>query len=247
MRTHRDRHRRRRFAELGVRELEPRCLLTGESAIWLGQDDHDLAGPSSTLAPDNVQDIHIALSGLPTDRAIVKADILGDGGGEWMNNGPYGPWAAALVRSPGATTADLFMDPYQVETGRTFWIALTSDDSSTVTVTVAGGTADPNLRMPETGLTAVWIGQDGQDWTGPSPDVGPNGFQDVHIALGNLSAGVGVGFRSVGVTGTGVAWYSGVNPGKFWDAEAIPNPNDSTKADLFFTSGDLYGLTRLLQ
>jgi hypothetical protein len=244
MRTHRDRPRRQRFTELGVRELEPRCLLTGPSAVWLGQDGHDLAGPSSTLAPDEVQDIHIELEGLPADRTIIKADILGDGGGEWMYNGPYGPWAAALVRSPGTTNADLYMDLYQVETGRTFWITLTYDDSSTVTVTVAGGTADPNLRMPGTGLTAAWIGQNGQDWTGPSPDVGPDGFQDVHIALGNLSAGVG--FQSIGITGTGVAWYSGVNPGKFWDAEAIPNPNDPTKADLFFTSGDLYGLTLIV-
>ena len=30
------------------------------------------------------------------------------------------PWAAALVRTHGATTADLYIEPYQVETGRTF-------------------------------------------------------------------------------------------------------------------------------
>src|SRR5690242_17720585 len=132
--------RRRYHARLHVCELEPRCLLTGPSAVWIGQDGHDLAGPSSTLAPDNVQDIHVALSGLPTNHAIAKVDITGYGGGEWWVNGPYGPWAGALVRSPGASTADLYLDPYQVETGRTFFITLTYDDSTTVNFSFVGGT-----------------------------------------------------------------------------------------------------------
>ena len=182
------------------------------------------------------------MEGLPADRTIVKADVTGYGGGEWTFNDPS-HWAAALVRTHGATTADLFIEPYQVETGRTFFVTLTDDNSNPVSIQFAGGTADPNLRMPGTESTAAWINQDGQDWTGPSPAVGPDGIQDTHIALGNLSACVGVGIQSVAITGPGVAWNSGINPGKFWNAEAIPHPNDPTKADLFFTSGDLYDLT----
>src|SRR4051812_647808 len=108
--------RKRRFP-IGVRELEPRTLLTAQlpSATWIGQDGHDLVGPSSIPGPDQVQDLHFALSGLPTDRAIVRVNITGFKGGQWMYNGPGGTWAAALVRAPGATTGDLYIEPYQVE------------------------------------------------------------------------------------------------------------------------------------
>ena len=41
-------------------------------------------------------------------------------------------------------------------------------------------------------FTARWVGQDGQDWTGAGPSVGPDGLQDVHIQLSDLPAGVAV-------------------------------------------------------
>ncbi len=226
-------HRRRRCFRPGVGALESRCLLTGESAVWLGQDGHDLVGPSSTPGPDGIQDVDIELEGLPTNLSIVKADIVGAGGGEWTYNGTSGAWAAALVQTPSASTADLYFEPYQVETGRSFSITLTYRDGSTAQISLQGGTANPNLWMPGLGVAATWIGQDGQDWTGDSPDVGPDGIQDIHVALSNLPTNVAI--TSVTVSDAfGDTWQSGLDPGYFWNAEVIPNASDPTKADLFF-------------
>src|SRR3954447_19030217 len=108
---------RRRRITIGVGELEPRTLLSAQAvtATWIGQDGHDLVGPYSSPGPDDVQDLRFALAGLPANRAIIQANISGDKGGQWMYNGPpNGPWAAAIVRSPGSTTADLYIEPYQV-------------------------------------------------------------------------------------------------------------------------------------
>jgi hypothetical protein len=236
------RTRRRRSFRPGVGALEARCLLTGASAIWLGQDGHDLVGPSSTPGPDGIQDIDIELEGLPTNLSIVKADIVGAGGGEWTYNGISGAWAAALVQIPGGSTADLYFEPYQVETGRSFSITLTYSDGSTAQVSLQGGTANPNLWMPGFGVTATWIGQDGQDWTGNGPDVGPDGIQDIHVALSNLATNVAI--TSVTVSDAlGDTWQSGLDPGPFWNAEVIPNASDPTRADLFFNPDrDLNGV-----
>ena len=160
----------RRWTPGGVTPLEGRTLLAAAlpTATWIGQDGVDLVGRSSVPGPDGVQDIDIALAGLPTNVSVVQADIIGYGGGEWEYNGPpNGPWAAALVQAPGSSTADLYIEPYQVETGRYFWITFTYSDQSTATVAFMGGTADPNLRMPGNGVNLQWLGQDGQDWTGP--------------------------------------------------------------------------------
>jgi hypothetical protein len=182
-----------------------------------------------------VQDVEIALAGLPANLTIVQAEVLGAGGGEWEYNGPPGgPWAAALVQTPGATTADLYIEPYQVESGRSFTVTLTFSDQSTATVPLQGGTADPTLRMPSQAVQAQWLGQDGHDWTGPTAAVGPDGFQDAHIALSQLDSGVAIQSATLDKPG-GTEWVYGTNPDVFPDAEMIPNPSDATKADLYFS------------
>ena len=242
------RPRRRRTP--GVGGLEPRCLLTVPApvpvAVWIGQDDHDLAGPSSTLGPDGVQDIHIELTNLPTNLQIVGVDVRPYGSGEWTYNGVGNHWALAVVRAPGSATADLYMDPYQVETGRPYQIDLTYDDQSTVEVWLNGGTADPNLRMPADAVAAAWLGQDGHDLTGPGPDVGPDGIQDAHVALSNLFPGSPL--TSVTVTApSGAAWTFGDNPSLNGNAELVTNSADPTRADLYFSPGaDLNGQTLTL-
>jgi hypothetical protein len=223
----------------GVHALEGRVLLAATASLpavtatWLGQDGHDLVGPSSIPGPDGVQDIHIGLANLPANLPIVQADVQGQGGGEWAYP-PGGAWAAAVVQAPGSTTADLYIEPYQVETGRSFSVALTFSDQSTASVLFQGGTADPNLRVPDQALAAQWLGQDGHDWTGPTAAVGPDGFQDSHIALAHLSAGVAITSASVDIPG-GAAWVYGTNPDAFPDAEIIPDPSDPTRADLYFS------------
>src|SRR4051812_45051867 len=104
---------RRRALRPSVMALEGRHLLSGQvGARWIGQDLNDRVGPSSVVAPDGVQDIRIALSGLPAARTIAWAKLEALGGGEWLYRGPWGPWAADVVRGAGSTSADLFAEPY---------------------------------------------------------------------------------------------------------------------------------------
>ena len=49
----------------------------------------------------DIQDVHIALSGLPVGKAITFADVQGLGGGDWQYDGGWGPWSAALKGTPG--------------------------------------------------------------------------------------------------------------------------------------------------
>src|SRR5262249_41108222 len=161
--------RRQRQIPLSVCSLEERQLLSDGSLAgnWLGQDGHDLVGPSSVLGGDGVQDVHIAITGLPANRTITFADVQGLGGDDWQFAGPWGPWKAALVRGAGSTSADLYIQPSRKETGRPFSIALKYDDGSTAGFWMNGGPADPALRMPQAALQVTWAGQDGHDLVGP--------------------------------------------------------------------------------
>lgn len=202
------------------------------SGRWMGQDGHDFVGPNSSLAPSDVQDIHIRLAGLPANRGVKHAVIRGLGGDEWQFEGPYGPWKAHLLRRPGSPTADLYLEPGREETGRGFTITITFDDGNTAEIIVEGGRADPNLRMPAARLRARWIGQDGRDRAGPGPSVGPDGIQDLVIALENLSPKIEV--KSVGVRAPdGTTWQSGVNPKGHPNAELLRKGDDLAKAVLF--------------
>jgi hypothetical protein len=201
---------------------------------WLGQDGHDAVGPSPAPGGSDVQDIHILLGGLPAGRAVASGVIKGLGGSEWVINGPpQGSWKAELVREPGATVADLYLEPSQVETGRPFFVELKFDDDRKVEFTVSGGKADPNLRMPHAALKAHWLGQDRHDRVGPGPAVGPDGIQDARIALANLSPKVEVTSVKIEAKGGG-AWQSGVNPDGLGNAELVRRANDPSRADLFF-------------
>ncbi|WP_406696052.1 hypothetical protein V5E97_34165 [Singulisphaera sp. Ch08] len=217
------------------------------TGIWLGQDGHDVVGTTQNGPPNEVQDMHIAVSNLPSDRTVVKVDVLGYDGGQWVYNGRPGPSPAGWIQAPGATTADLYLDPYMVETGRTFFVSLVYDDTTSVVIHVQGGTADPNLRMPSALATVQWVGQDGQDLTGPGAGVGPDGIQDIRLALTNLSSRVGVASLNVRAA-SGAGWSFGTNPGSLSNAEFRKRMSDPTKADLYFNpipglSGQVLTLT----
>lgn len=199
---------------------------------WIGQDSHDLVGPMTAIAPSDVQDIHIALAGLPPKSAIKFAKISGLGGGEWQYKGPHGPWGAQIEREEGSTQADLYFEPGQIETGRPFEVLLQFDDGRKAEFALHGGRADPNLRMAGAAMTAEWVGQERVDRVGSGASVGPDGTYDARIRLSRLS-------RAVEITGVVVAgpggseWHSGVNPDGHASAEMIRHGDDPTKADLF--------------
>jgi hypothetical protein len=212
-----------------IDRLEPRRLLS-LAGTWLGQDGHDLTGPSVVAAPSGVQDVHIALTGLPAERTVRSIELLGLGGGAWVYGEGWG-WAAPFVRS-GATTGELFFEPYQVETGRPFDVRVRYDDGSTDETWVTGGAADPAVRMPGDSVQIAWIGQDGPDKVGRGPAVGPDGIQDVHLALTNLTRTVPI--EAVRIDGPpGIAWAAGRNPEGVWNAQLDRHGDDPTRAELW--------------
>lgn len=237
------------------------------SAQWLGQDGRDLTSPSSTLAPNDVQDVHIVVSNIPADRTIASGVLMGYGGGEWHYNGDGGSWKIALERQPHAPTADFYFDPGDFNTERHWDFHLVFDDGSTGDAGFEGKKTDPGRRMPAASLKAQWLGQDGQDWTGPGPSVGPDGFQDAHLVLTNLSPKVEVKSIAITLAGSDVAvppvtggehqgsatsppdtWEYGLNPKGYANAELIRHPDDPSKADLFFSpGGNLAGQTLVLK
>lgn len=227
---------RRRSTAISVHELEGRRLPSaqGPTGVWLGQDGHDFIGATPGAPPDGVQDIHIAVSGLPANLTVVKTETDAYGGGQWIDYiQPAAPSWAAWIQAPGSTTADLYLEPYMVETGRQFATLLTFNDGSTALFYVQGGTADPNLRMPDTSVAAQWVGQNGTDVTGPGPDVGPDGIQDVEVDLSNLSTTSG-SITAINVTSpSGTSWSYGTNPQLAWNAEFAANPADATQGRLW--------------
>ena len=87
-------------------------------------------------------------------------------------------------------------------------------------------------RRPS-GFAARWIGQDGQDWTGLGPSVGPDGLQDVHIALSKLEPGVAV--KAVRIEGAGkIRWEFGKNPRLLSNAELIRDAKGPAGGELYF-------------
>jgi hypothetical protein len=207
---------------------------------WLGQDGHDLVGGEPGPSKNDYQDIHIAIKGLPADREVAEVIIQGHGGGEWKTSNKN-RFTVQTVRAPRSNLADLYVEPYTRETGREFVIKVKLDNGQQSETYINGGKADPNLRMPGLGMEVKWLGQDGDDRTGPTLNVGPDGFEDVHLALSKLTAKAEI--RSVEVAAPGgPAWHFGLNPKGLTNAELVRHPDDKSKADLYFSPArDLAG------
>lgn len=207
-------------------------LLGAEPAgKWLGQDGHDVVGSASGVKPSDIQDIHIVLGNLPP-RGIASLRVMGHGADEWRYPG-QGTWTAVIQRKPGARTADLFLEPTRVEKGRSFEIQIEFDGGTKTTIYVRGGKADPNLRMPGEAMLAKWVGQERQDWAGPDAGVGPDGLQDVRIALSKISTKARVDAAELHGP-TGMLWCSGVNPKGAPNAELIRDEKDPSRGNFFF-------------
>lgn len=220
--------RQPRFESLEAREL----LAAGLGASWIGQDGHDFAGGQTADAGNAVQDIRIALAGLPS-REISSVVLQGHGGGQWVVNlGGYNPFNGKIVRAPGASVADLYVDPYQAETGREFYVKVTYGDGTTDDRFFQGGAADPNLRMPEWRAGAAWVGQENKDIVGNGAGIGPDGVIDARFTLDHLYPPTAIS----GVTVTrsaGAGWAAGNNPEGLNNAEFVRNPSDPTRGDVY--------------
>ena len=207
-------------------------MLSGATATWLGQDGHDYVGYLPLPGGNGVQDIHVVLADLPQILSIATVDVEGLGGGQWVSGGSPNSWLADVVRPPGSTTADLYIEPYQADGGRPYNIHLHYDDGSSDSLWVNGGPVDPNLRMPQAAAQLAWLGQDGHDLVGDGPAVGPDGIQDAHLALTGLEPGDPI--DSATLTGPdGLAWAFGLNPQGDSNAELVRTSDGSTTADLY--------------
>jgi hypothetical protein len=220
--------------------LAAALLAAAPSGQWLGQDGHDSVGAAREPGANGVQDAHITLRDLPAGRRIAYARLRGYGSGEWTFNGSS--WRIDLLQAPDGTSADLYFEPGQRETGRAFDLLLRFDDGTTANLTIKGGAWDPGLRMPDDKMQVAWIGQDGHDLTGPTCAVGPDGFQDVHLVLTHLFAATAIDAVTVRVAGqTEGGWCYGLNPGGLANAELLREAK-ATRADLYFSPlADLAG------
>jgi hypothetical protein len=179
-----------------------------------------------------VQDIHIALSGLPRQE-IIFASITGHGADEWQFNRAKNQYAAVLQRKANGSTADIFLDPVRVEKGREFCVKLTFEDQHVAEIYFPGGRADPNLRMPSAAMAVKWVGQNATDHVGTGPSVGPDGLRDVSLALNKLSKSDRV--KSIRIEEPGGAkWTFGTNHEGHHNAEFVADPKDPSQGILYF-------------
>ena len=204
---------------------------------WIGQDGSDVVGTSQGGPPNLVQDMHFSVSNLPVDRAVLKAVVYGYGGGQWQYNTGSGGYPVGWVQAAGSSSADFYLEPYMVETGRQFTVYLEYGDRTSSVFTIQGGAADPNLWVAGTRVDATWSGQLGLDLTGPDAGVGPDGLVDVQLALSNLIPGLGIVSIDV-ATASGLKWSYGQNPGRNANAELVRAGNQSTTAYLYLNPAD---------
>ncbi|APW61930.1 discoidin domain-containing protein [Paludisphaera borealis] len=236
-------HAKRRAFTPRLAVLEQRRLLA-LTATWIGQDGSDFVGTEGLInpqRPNDYQDIHIHLTGL-SSVAVASVTVTKPVSGGWVWN-PLGNWSNAVYKPAAAPGAgDLYMEPEAADPAGTLYDAIRvvyADGTFETTSMTTGSAVDPNLRTPGEQVTAVFVGQVAQDWTGPNIGVGPDGIEDVQIALSNLSAGAAVHVTLTAATNPPRVWESGTNPDGHWNAELLNRPGQNgtlgTTADLFIS------------
>ncbi len=210
----------------------------GPVAKWLGQDGKDFVGGEPGPAPNGYQDVHVVLSGLPAGRTLAEVEFKGHGRGAW-NNQVTNKAAVHVVPGSKPGSFDLYLEPFERETGREFEIKWKLDNGLGGGLYFAGGKADPNLRVAGLGIEAKWVNPDADaatchDRTGPGVGVGPDGLVDAQIAIGNLVPKAAIKEVAVGLA-NGPTWRSGLNPRGAPSAEFVRHRDDPTRGDLFFS------------
>ncbi|WP_165220721.1 hypothetical protein [Aquisphaera insulae] len=153
-------------------------------ARWLGQDRHDRVAAGPAVGPDGLQDVRIHLSGISTKFPVRSIRIEGEGGAKWQSganpellpNAEY--WADP--KKPGE--GEIHVQPVKDLKGQKLKVVVLHENDTQDSATLIAGRCDPKLKMSEATLprlstleaSAEWLGQDGQDATGPG---------DVHVRL----------------------------------------------------------------
>ena len=225
---------------------DPNAKVVGLAAKSYGQDGADFVGPTPTPQGDGIQDLHIGLTGLRTDKQVSQVEVWAVGGGQWTYQGTASQPAAQLIRAstgPGsfAPTGDLYLAPNSSFLGsdgslipQTLQILVRYTDGSTSGQVFLGGVlADPRLLNP----VATSRNQDGHDLAQLAASPGPNGQQDVHIVLANLPSTTPVARVVVKRLGTGGSYQSDGSIGSWMAVLVQPQTGTATyasTADLYF-------------
>ncbi|MGC8643932.1 MAG: hypothetical protein ACP5XB_29080 [Isosphaeraceae bacterium] len=152
-------------------------------ARWVGQDRHDRVGTGPSVGPDGIQDIRIRLAGVST-RVQIKAMRIDGAGVKWETgaNPQLLPSAEFWPDPQKHGEGDLFLQPERDLRGMKLRIRVFYANDTVDSTSLTAPRFDPKLRMPSTpppriaefSAKAEWLGQDGQDVTGPG---------DVHVRL----------------------------------------------------------------
>jgi hypothetical protein len=125
------------------------------SARSLGQDGHDYASRANPTAPDGHQDLHIALSGIPSYTSVSFIDVLVVGGtSEWQYGGQNSAiWGAVYVpNESGPNTGGLYIQPDSsflntngTQKPQNLLITIKYANGTTVQTYLNNVTANPNI------------------------------------------------------------------------------------------------------
>lgn len=208
-------------------------------AVSLGQDGSDFTGLSATPAPDGFQDVHIKLSNLdaslPISRVVVNR--LG-GGGLYLSDGSPGSWSDLLNRPQAgagySSTGDLYFQPNRNDFNYPYQIDVYYQGASAPVTTFVRLTAIASYP-DNPGPSAASLGQDGSDVAGLGANPASDGFQDVHIELGNLITSLPIARVEVDRLGGGGLYRS---DGSAWSwSTVVVRP---AAANGFGNTADLY-------
>jgi len=204
--------------------LEQRHLLSF-TATWIGQNGSDFVG-TVARSPNDYQDVVIHLSGL--SNTVSEIYVQRYGGGAWDYTPSSSTNAFFQASSGNPEEGDLYLEPsfndpinYWYELIRVSYVDGSTEDYTTLH---SGTPVDPNLRDPGRELSAQWLGQDGNDWTGNGPSVGPDGIPDFHLKVSNISAGATVSSLVLTAnpgTSSALSWQFGTNPQGYSNAEFL--------------------------
>lgn len=212
----------------------------GPAARWAGQTGKDYVSKNTEIKPDQIQDVQIHLSGIPTAR-LTNITLKGNGSGEWQwvpNGKPPAGWAMHLVPDSRPGQAELYFQNDRMETGREFELKWTVQGQPEQTLFFQGGSADPTKPVASAAIAARWIGQEPDhpvDLTNRSAAVGPDGFEDAVIEIEKISEKDAVTAVDMETSDGQTKWSFGLNPQAVWSAELVRQPENAKTARLVFS------------
>ncbi|WP_044149635.1 hypothetical protein, partial [Singulisphaera acidiphila] len=115
--------------------------------INYNQDNRDFTGSGNPAAPDGYQDIHFAITGIPTGVSISKVVIFGDGSADlWEYNGLSTSQAIVVDRDVNSSVADLYFQPNRKDRGlRKFYVNIVLSNGTLLRFVVDALVATPQL------------------------------------------------------------------------------------------------------